>query len=109
MVKQGYEDFMRHKADRVINHRLVTKVEPNGINQIQSQDVKVGDILCIEDGDDFPCDMLILSSSNPNGKVSIMTANLDGETNLKTHCAPTDTRMLSQPHLLNGLNAKVLV
>ena len=45
--------------------------------------VRVGDILCVEDGDEFPCDMVLLATSNKNGRASVMTANLDGETNLK--------------------------
>ena len=103
MMKQGYEDFMRHNADRVINRKLVTKIDPNGVLQIPSEKIEVGDIVCVEDGDEFPCDMLILSSSNPKGKVSIMTANLDGETNLKTQSAPNETRELNQPNLLDEL------
>ena len=103
MIKQGYEDFMRHNADRVINRKLVTKIDPNGVLQIPSEKIEVGDIVCVEDGDEFPCDMLILSSSNPKGKVSIMTANLDGETNLKTQSAPNETRELNQPNLLDEL------
>ena len=106
-VKQGYEDFKRHQADRVINNRLVTRVEANGINQIQSQHIQVGDVIFVEDGDEFPCDMLLLSSSNPNGKVTIMTANLDGETNLKTHSAPHITRGFTQHHQVNNIRAQV--
>ncbi len=37
----------------------------------------------VRDGDYFPCDVVLLSSSAPNGKANIMTASLDGETNLK--------------------------
>ena len=85
----------------------MTKIEKNGISQIQSQNICVGDILCVEDGDEFPSDILLLSSSNPTGKVTIMTANLDGETNLKTHSATNLTRNLIQPQLLNNLNAQV--
>ena len=103
----------------------MTRVEPNGINMIQSQkvlsngpivehqfimtlsQVQVGDVLCVEDGEEFPCDMLLLSGSNPNGKVTIMTANLDGETNLKTQSAPSLTRGFNQPHLVNNIRAQV--
>ena len=45
--------------------------------------VQVGDILCVEDDDELPCDLLLLSTSSANGKASVLTANLDGETNLK--------------------------
>lgn len=107
MIKQGYEDFLRHRADKAINHKLVTKIEPDKISEIQSQNVQVGDILCVQDGEEFPCDMLLLSSSNPKGKVTIMTANLDGETNLKTHTATHLTRSLTQPDALTRLQASV--
>ena len=52
------------RADGVINRKLVTKIEPNGVIQIQSEKIQVGDIICVEDGEEFPCDLLILSSSN---------------------------------------------
>ena len=57
---------------------------------------------------EFPCDMLLLSSSNSNGKVTIMTANLDGESNLKTHSAPLLTRTYTQPDQLTNLKAQVI-
>ena len=109
LYKQGYEDFLRHRADGAINRKLVTQVDEHSVNQIQSQKVQVGDILLVEDGDEFPCDMLLISSSSSNGKVTIMTANLDGETNLKTHSASHLTRQCTQPHQLNNLHAKVRI
>ena len=33
--------------------------------------------------EEFPCDMVLLSSSDEEGSCYITTANLDGETNLK--------------------------
>ena len=56
--------WMTFRADGVINRKLVTKIEPNGVIQIQSEKIQVGDIICVEDGEEFPCDLLILSSSN---------------------------------------------
>ena len=31
----------------------------------------------------FPADLVVLATSSPSGKGYVMTANLDGETNLK--------------------------
>ena len=43
----------------------------------------------------FPADMVLLSSSNPEGVCYIETMNLDGETNLKIKKALQDTCALS--------------
>ena len=51
--------------------------------EIRSEDIKVGDILRVEEDDSFPCDLVLLSAANDEGKCFITTANLDGETNLK--------------------------
>jgi P-type E1-E2 ATPase len=44
-----------------------------------SADIKVGDILRIYQGQEFPADLVLLSSSNADGTCSVNTANLDGE------------------------------
>ena len=67
----------------------------------------VGDILCIGDGEDFPADMVILSTSFPNGKANIMTTNLDGETNLKVHTATNATKEYDTPGLLKQLSGYI--
>ena len=33
--------------------------------------------------EEFPCDLVLLSSEDPEGNCHVTTANLDGETNLK--------------------------
>lgn len=37
---------------------------------------------------DVPCDLVLIKSSDPHSKCHITTANLDGETNLKTLMVP---------------------
>lgn len=55
----------------------------------------VGDLVRVNDGEDFPCDLVLLASSNPAGTCYITTANLDGETALKIRHAPADSQRLA--------------
>ena len=48
-----------------------------------SANLKVGDIVMIEDGDTFPADLAFLTSSAEEGFCFIKTSSLDGEKNLK--------------------------
>lgn len=54
------------------------------------KNVKVGDFVRIYNEDQVPADIVILSTSDPDGACYVETKNLDGETNLKVrqalHC-----------------------
>lgn len=59
----------------------------------------VGDIVRVKNNEDFPCDMILFSSSLPTGECYITTANLDGESTLKVRSALKDTVQLSPAQL----------
>ncbi|KAG0042366.1 hypothetical protein BGZ83_000552 [Gryganskiella cystojenkinii] len=61
------------------------------------QDVKVGDIVYLKNDDPIPADIVILSTSEPDGLCFIETKNLDGETNLKIRRGLTATSGLKTP------------
>ncbi|XP_055524326.1 phospholipid-transporting ATPase IF isoform X2 [Wyeomyia smithii] len=87
-AKQGYENYLRYRADNVVNYSLVTVVR-NGVEaDIRSQDIRQGDIVLTARDCDIPCDLVLLKSSDESGKCFVTTANLDGETNLKTMSVP---------------------
>ncbi|KAJ3106897.1 hypothetical protein HDU97_005384 [Phlyctochytrium planicorne] len=122
MIKEAWEDYLRHKQDQAENNLLSRKLHIGSIHaSSQSQilhdtineqeaeeghgnvrkpsefsrelstrwqellwkDIKVGDILLIQDGDIVPADVVVLFSSHQNGSCFIETSNLDGESNLK--------------------------
>uniref|UniRef100_A0A1L8DEI0 Phospholipid-transporting ATPase n=2 Tax=Nyssomyia neivai TaxID=330878 RepID=A0A1L8DEI0_9DIPT len=87
-MKQGYEDYLRHRADNMVNYSLVTVIR-NGIEMdIKCQNIVPGDLVKVVRDCDVPCDLVLLKSSDPHSKCFITTANLDGESNLKTLTIP---------------------
>lgn len=94
-VKQGYEDWLRHKADREVNCRTNLIVKNGQLQEMKAMNVEVGDIVKVQSDCDIPCDLVLLSSSELCGLCYITTANLDGETNLKTFYCTEQTRLLT--------------
>jgi phospholipid-translocating ATPase len=54
---------------------------------VRSEQVRVGDILVVHDGEVLPADCLLLSTPTISGECYIETRSLDGETNLKPKLA----------------------
>lgn len=89
-TKQGYEDYLRYKADNVVNHSLVTVLRNGKEMNIRCEKILQGDLVIVSKDCDVPCDLVLLKSSDTDGKCYITTANLDGETNLKRLYIPKD-------------------
>lgn len=58
------------------------------------KNVHVGDVIKVYDGESVPADIIVISSSEPDGSCFIETRNLDGETNLKPRIACPSTKNL---------------
>ena len=103
-VKDAYEDYRRHRSDRIENNRLALVLVNNQFQPKKWKDIQVGEIIKIQANETIPCDMVLLSTSDPTGVAYVQTINLDGESNLKTRYAKQETlSMFPEREKISGL------
>lgn len=92
IVKEGFDYSSRFRRDKEINMTKYKKLIGNEFTKIESQHMKVGDIILIEKDQRVPADCILLKSEDPSGDVFIRTDQLDGETDWKRRNAPSETQ-----------------
>jgi len=108
LLKEYIEDSNRKKKDREINARKVQVLGKGGWQRLEWAEVMVGDVIRVENNEQFPADLVVLSSGAPEGVAYIETSNLDGETNLKLQKAPDNTWDFDTAETLEGLTGAVI-
>jgi phospholipid-translocating ATPase len=94
--------------DNEINSRKVKVHVKEG--QFESKPWKklsVGDIVRVEKDNFFPADLVLLSSSYPDGVCYVETMNLDGETNLKLKRALERTAVVDEEAEFGSFHAHI--
>lgn len=94
LVKEAFEDFGRHKADRKVNNEVVEVIRNGRWEPTRWAEVEVGDVVYLENNNPIPADMLLVAAAGNSGTAYVDTASLDGETNLKSRTAVTHTQVL---------------
>lgn len=89
-IKDAIEDYRRHKSDRSENEAkaFCKHLPEDRLAPTEWKKIRVGSLVVIRANEFVAADLIILSSAQAEGQVYIETANLDGETNLKTKQAP---------------------
>ncbi|KAI6242235.1 Phospholipid-transporting ATPase [Aphelenchoides fujianensis] len=84
-VKDGVEDWRRHRADHRLNHNTVHVWDSTKkrFRKTLWELVLVGDLIHVSSDEKLPADIVLIRSSAADGCVYVETSNLDGENNLK--------------------------
>ncbi|XP_066194014.1 phospholipid-transporting ATPase ID isoform X1 [Sylvia atricapilla] len=108
-VKDATDDYFRHKSDNQVNNRQSQVLIGGVLRQEQWMNVRVGDIIKLENNQFVAqADLLLLSSSEPHGLCYIETAELDGETNMKVRQAIPVTAELGDASRLACFDGEVI-
>ncbi|KTW27924.1 uncharacterized protein T551_02891 [Pneumocystis jirovecii RU7] len=105
--KELIEDFKRRSQDKELNQSEAYTFEKTSFIIRKWVNICVGDIVRVESGQIFPADLVLISSSEPEGLCYIETSNLDGETNLKIKQSLPETSSFISHRILAQLSGEI--
>ncbi|KAG4305692.1 hypothetical protein PORY_000602 [Pneumocystis oryctolagi] len=105
--KELIEDFKRRSQNAELNQSKTYAFEKKSFVLRKWIDLCVGDIVRVESGQIFPADLVLISSSEPEGLCYIETSNLDGETNLKIKQSLPETSSFISHKKLSQLSGEI--
>ncbi|GAB6028351.1 hypothetical protein CHUAL_002521 [Chamberlinius hualienensis] len=107
-IKDGIDDVQRHRSDSQVNNRKSFVLRDGKLVEERWYKVQAGDVIRMENDQFVAADLLLLSTSEPNGLCYIETAELDGETNLKCRQCLPETADLKEAETMGTFKGEIL-
>ncbi|KAG0668053.1 aminophospholipid translocase [Maudiozyma exigua] len=107
-MKEIVEDVKRATSDKELNNSKIEIYWDGEFIEKRWIDIKVGDIIKVNSEEAIPADLIVISSSEPEGLCYIETANLDGETNLKIKQSRSETSKFIDSRQLRAIDGRIL-
>lgn len=108
-LKDAIDDIQRHRSDSQVNNRKSAVLRGGKLVDERWYKVQVGDVVRMENDQFVAADLLVLSTSEPNGLCYIETAELDGETNLKCRqCLPETAELGEEIEAMGKFDGEIL-
>ncbi|ELA42888.1 phospholipid-translocating P-type ATPase, flippase [Vittaforma corneae ATCC 50505] len=92
VLREAIDNYSRYLRDKEINMAQYKKLKGKDFAKVESQKIKVGDIILIEKGQRVPADCILLKSEDNSGEIFIRTDQLDGETDWKRRNSLAETQ-----------------
>uniref|UniRef100_A0A8B9NNS2 Phospholipid-transporting ATPase n=1 Tax=Accipiter nisus TaxID=211598 RepID=A0A8B9NNS2_9AVES len=106
-IKEIIEDYVKNNKLTFQTSELFVFLFHATVLLPLTEQVAVGDIVKVTNGQHLPADMIIISSSEPQAMCYIETANLDGETNLKIRQGLSQTASLQSREELMKVSGRI--
>lgn len=104
MLKEAFDEAKRYFRDRETNSQKYRKLTENGLVEVTSAQLKVGDIVEVVANQRIPADLVLLYTNDLSGAVFIRTDQLDGETDWKLRKPVPST----QAYVVSKKNVRLL-
>lgn len=105
IIKEAYDDYNRYRRDKETNNQKIIKITEKGKKEIKARDIKVGDIIELNQNERAPADLIVLKSYEEGPGVFIRTDQLDGETDWKLRKPPHVTQEIDTASEIFQLDA----
>lgn len=110
MHNQRDSTYSQHPRHSMISRKSMTRERTLAFEKKLWKELKVGDVLRVQNNEEIPADILILGLSDDDNCCFVETKNLDGETNLKVKQAlkfPSENRRIRRADDLMDLDFEV--